>query len=88
MSRLTVSMTCQASRRCKVAMTRLLYSAASLVTSSVSCAGSGSSSASTQSAVPGPETPEPILTRRSALITAAGSPVADGPSCTISATTP
>ena len=32
----------------------------------------GSSSASTQSAVPGPETPEPILTRRSALITAAG----------------
>ena len=36
---------------------------------------SSSSSASTHRAVPGPETPEPILTRRSARITAAGSPV-------------
>ena len=68
-------------------MTRALYSLAELRTSSLSGVGSSSSSASTQRAVPGPETPAPILTRCSALITAAGSPVASRPICTMEAST-
>ena len=68
-------------------MTRDLYSEASLRTSSLSCPVSSSSSASTQSAVPGPETPEPILTRDSALITAADSPLCSRPIWTIEAST-
>ena len=46
------------------------------------------SSASTHRAAPGPVTPEPIWTRRSARSTAAGSPVGRRPSCTMVATTP
>ena len=68
-------------------MSSRLYSAASSWISSVSKVGS-SSSASIHSALPGPETPDPILTRRSALSTAAGSPFCRRPSWTIEATTP
>ena len=88
MTLLTVSMTCQASRRCRVATTSALYSAAELVISSLSWPSGPSSSASTQRAVPGPDTPDPIRTRRSARITAAASPLASRPICTMEATTP
>ena len=70
-----------------MAITSALYSLASVRTSSESGVGSSSSSASTHKAVPGPETPAPIRARCSARITAAASPVASRPICTIDAST-
>ena len=53
----TVSMICQALRRCRVATTSALYSAASSTARSVGVAGS-TTSAATHSAAPGPVTPD------------------------------
>ena len=51
-----MSMICQASRRCSIASSSFLYSAASAAVSSVAC-GSSTSVTSTHSAAPGPVAP-------------------------------
>ncbi len=61
---LTTSTICQASRRCSIASSSFLYSAASALVSSV-ITGSATSSTSTHRAAPGPVVPDPMWARRS-----------------------
>ncbi len=84
---LTTSMICQASRRCSIASSSFLYSAASAKVSSLD-ATSVTSSTSTHSAVPGPVVPDPMWARRSPRTTAAAVPPGMRPTCTIDAITP
>ena len=87
-SLLTKSMICHASRRCSIASSSFLYSAASARVSSVGC-GSSTSVTSTHSAAPGPVVPVPMWARRSPRTTAAEPPPpATRPTCTIDASTP
>ena len=83
----TVSTICQASRFCSTATTSFLYSAASSRARSVG-AGESIGSASTQSAAPGPVTPDPISARPPVRSTAAAAPPRNRPTFSTVATTP
>ena len=86
-SRLTTSTSSQASRRCSIASSSFLYSAASARVSSLA-SGSVTSVTSTHNAAPGPLAPTPMWARRSPRTTAAVPPPAIRPTCRIVASTP
>jgi hypothetical protein len=81
------SMICQASRFWSSSTTSFLYSLARARSSSVTGVGS-TGSTSTQSAAPGPLTPERMSAREPVRSTAAGAPPRNLPTFSTSAITP